>query len=112
LQVIKESARSGYDNIDTIAKRLELRFHADTAIDRHGTKSRIPTVALNGVQNLLGKFSGRCDNERARLPALFLPVCRVRKPMEQRKDKSCRFARPGLGAADDVFPFHCRPDRQ
>ena len=90
-QVIEQSARCRYHDVDAAAKRLLLRAHLDAAEDRGGSNRRITRQVLEVGGYLRRELTSRCDDECTRgAPRL------VHELVKNRQQESGGLAAPRL----------------
>ena len=101
LQVVDDAARGAHDDLGAAAQAGELDAVGLAAVDRQDLDAaEVVGEGLEGVGDLQGQFTRRCENQSLRGALLLVDAGQDR----QRESRGLAGAR--LGEADDVAPVH------
>src|SRR3954466_14666986 len=88
-KVIENATRSSNDDLNSLAKRVDLRAVSYTAIDRHRAQAGIGAHDFGLLPDLFGEFAGGNEHQRLRI------LLRTVELFEHRQEKRSRFAAAG-----------------
>ena len=100
LNMIEQSARRGDQNVHAGAEGIVLFAVTDAAEDHGDAQIGEACEIADGGLDLGGEFAGRLQHQQARLGLVLIQLGK------DREGERSGLARAGLGAADDVTPFH------
>ena len=101
LQQVFEAARTGDDDVDTLAKRCDLRLGRNAAVHRGGAKAEGAGDAVDRAVDLARQLPGGGQDQRAWTAGLTLAVVR-HEADDDGKREGQRLAGPGAATAEDV----------
>ena len=105
IDVIEQTAGTGYDDIDPGAQFLDLRVDAHAAVNGDAAQFCLEAEGVDGLVDLLGQFTRRSYDEGADATARSF-----HQALQDRQHEGRCFARSGLGKAHDVFSLEDRRD--
>ena len=105
IEVVKQAAGTGNDNLGAAFQLIHLRIETDSSINSHALESGPASQGANGLVDLLGQFASGGNNQSPDVPAPAL-----HQAMEDGQHKGRGLPGAGLGQAHDVVPLHDQRD--
>ena len=99
LEVVQQSPRAGHDDLGPTLQGLDLRVHADAAVDGGATQPGVAAQGAEGVVDLFREFTGGGHHEGA-----YPAPPPLEQTLEDGQCEGCSLAGSGLGQAHDVAP--------
>ena len=104
--MIKQTTRTGDDDLHAIAQFLNLVAHAHATIDGHTPQARMMTQFTDVSVNLFGEFARGCDDQDAHMTARS-----PKQTLQDGQDKGGGLAGAGLCQPHYIAPFQNWRDR-
>jgi len=98
---VEQATGARDDNLDAAAQRVNLRHHADAAVDGGAAQSRLPAQSNERLVNLFRQLARGRDDQRPHLLARA-----VLQALQDGQGKGRSLARSGLGEANHVATGH------
>ena len=112
LQVIDQTPWRGHHEIDPAPQRIDLRTHADAAVDRGDAQVHGRTIRRHRPMDLHREFACGHQHERPRRPGNRCALFTREQPVDDRQPERRRFAGSGLRPGDDIVAGEHRRNRE
>src|SRR5690606_23305808 len=104
--VVQQTARSGYQNVQGLAQRMELGVDVHATKHDHRAQTGVLAVQTYRFFNLGGQFTGRGQDQRTRAAWFTVLLRVVQQTVQDRQGKACGLAGAGLSGSQQVATFN------